>query len=204
MVAVRTGEVKGDVMSGGMTPKPGQYHVTLDEAIETAADVSLSFVVLAGTTPNMEGKKFTHKIFLQSDYGEETVQRALARFAYSLGMLTQEQIESGESFDLNFSEAYGHQAVITLSEHEFDDKDDPNKKIQTVRLKKNQIWPVDHKDVTHVPLDMESIKVAGYTVPPRKGAGTQASPPTQSKPATAPSRQPVGAGAGAKDDFGDI
>jgi hypothetical protein len=169
-------------------PAAGKYHcyiARLDEDGGKKGEMVVDYEVLAGTTPNQEGKVFR-------DYFHKTI-KAMGRIhqlAMALGLVTAEQIKDakarGQALTYHFAEtAEGKHVMLDLYEEEYQG---------SMKTKCGYaIYSVTDPKCSGWPKNLGMLKAAGIDVPgpSANGAAAKAPASTVAKPkaAAAPSRQ---------------
>jgi hypothetical protein len=137
-----------DDLKGQNAPLAGRYHVVvheIDDTFERYDKLIVTFKVLAGTTPEQEGK--THREFFSMS------EKAMVRVK-KLCLVTG-VIKPGVKAEVDFRDLIGRQLVIELVDHEYEDRDG-NKK-ETVQIAFLGMWSLSHADASDVPKDTEAI-----------------------------------------------
>jgi hypothetical protein len=152
MVSLGSKGVKSEDDLGGNTrPLAGRYHVVVkdvDETFEKFDKVVVEFEVLAGTTPDQEGRTISEFFSLS----EKALVR-LQRLAIVLGLLKPDEEEK----EVEFVQGEGRQLVIEVEDNEYE-KDGEKKK--GVRVSFLGMWSLANKQVADVPRDEEAVKVS--------------------------------------------
>lgn len=134
--------------SSGMYEPPlaGRYHARVKAADDSGTNpkypgkIMVEFEVLAGTTPNQEGK--TISLFVDTTRARN-IER-LVHLAIVLGLM-----KPNEKKDVQFIEALGRDCVIEAQDNEYTDKTGVQRKTRQIAWV--GFWPVDDPDVADVP-----------------------------------------------------
>lgn len=201
MVRLATqGMTEKDIEGGSNRPAPGMYHAMVETVRELPDQnyVQYDFVVLAGTTPDQEGKTISQRLYIEGkdEKGTATCTKRITRFAIETGAMSRSDI--GKDVDIDLSLAEGKDCIIKVIEREYDEKDKEtgqktgNKK-KAVELDFFGIWSTDSEEVAQVPRDPAWARNSSS---PAKSSGSS---PSNGK------AQPVAAAAAAgSNDFDDI
>lgn len=151
MVELGAENVKNeDDIQGNARPLPGLYHVVVkdvDETFHKHEKVIIDFEVLAGTTPDQEGRVITEFFAIT----EKALPR-LQRLAIVLRVL-----KPGEPpRSVEFGDTCGRFLVIEVEENKYE-KD--GKTIVGVRISFMGFWSMANKAVADVPKNEEAMKL---------------------------------------------
>lgn len=194
-----------DDIQGNSRPVPGRYHVgckdvefsrkvpvendpekfkyeKCEESDPDCSRISVTFEVLAGTTPGQVGRELVDHFHIT----EKALPR-LQRLALSTGLLKPGEPER----EVSFSDIVPKQLVIEVVANKY--KNLQGQDVDSVRVDYLGLWSVSNKAVEDVPKCKESLKLMGKT----SSAAATASA-TASEPAT------QSAGAASEDKWADL
>jgi len=171
-------ESESDIQ-GNARPLPGRYHAIIKDVqfqlkaaekyVECEEDdnpdcIPIKFEVLAGTTPNQEGREITERFYTS----EKAIPR-LKRLAMATGLLRPREKEK----EVLFSHVVGTQLVIEVEENKYTDRNGEER--EGVRVGYMGIWSLENKEVEEVPKDRQSMRLSGKAASGKAAGGTDAS-----------------------------
>lgn len=147
MVALGAQGIKSeDDVAGFEKPKPGRYHVFVQDVEEEKTNkVIVDFEILEGTVPDQKGRR-VREYFATS---EKALPR-LQRLALVLGLLKPGAPET----DIVFTRGIRKQLVVEVEDNEYEKE---GKTVKGVRIKYLGMWSLGNKEVADVPKDKDAI-----------------------------------------------
>lgn len=170
-----------DDISGGKRPLPGRYHCVVkhvDESFEKVDKVVVTFEVLAGTTPDQQGREIVEYYACT----EKALPR-LTRLAIVTGVLQPGEAER----DVEFTPAIGAHLVVEVEENKYTKQD--GTEVETVRIGYMGMWSLGNDEVKEVPKDQQAIDLwrnSGFGGGAAEVATQQQAAPQQAPEAPAP------------------
>jgi hypothetical protein len=150
-----TNDFDPETLGGFDNPKPGRYHVQVQQCDESGGkkgEMTVRFEVLAGTVPDQEGK--THLEYFSKT--PAAAKRALM-FAVACGLTTIDELKqckgAGKNPVIHFSDAVGRQLCIGLEEDEYE-----GKKRNKVDFR---IWATDAPEAKDIPKNAGMLAANG-------------------------------------------
>lgn len=219
-----------DLENSRQDPADGVYHLCVEEVDERREKVDamkIKFVVMRGTTPGQEGKRFVETFFdpkaSQKD-GGKFCRKRLIRFAKAMGLIT--PADYGTKVRVNWQDALYRHCVAGVESYE---RESNGKKYTGSQIANGgtDVWGPRDDEAAGCPLDEDALLAAAevqLNAAPRALAAnpaTNATTPAAAPPPPAPPRRPqapaprspqqagagpagAGAAAGAKDPYAGI
>jgi hypothetical protein len=129
---------------------PGKFHVVVTNVEEGPADQTACLVfkleVVTGTTDAV-GAVMSERLFMT-----EKTKKRVALFARRLGLVGTSDF--GKQVAVDWSQAIGKQAVVEVTEEEYEKKDGSKGKASRVTF--SGIWETDDERVKDVPKDLKA------------------------------------------------